>query len=173
MKRITITVLFVLLLGISQVFAQRVGYAEPQRILDNLPERENIELQLEEFYNNWEDEYNQLYERYSEELFLYQESRDTLSETQIRQEEERLNEMAEELQFMQQDFGMQFEQRRAELLGPLVERINDTIADIARENDLDYVFQSETSDAEPIFFIIRNNPNSVNITDDVIARMNS
>jgi len=171
MKRITITVLLVLLLGVSQVLAQRVGFAEPQRILDNLPEREEVELQLEEFYNSWENDYNRLYERYSEELYLYQESRDELSESQIRQEEQRLNEMAEELQFMQQEFGMQFEERRAELLGPLVERINNHIASVAEEKGLDYVFQSETSDAEPIIFIIKDNPNSVNITEDVIARL--
>ncbi len=172
MKRITLTALLVLLLGVSPIIAQNIGYAEPQRILDSIPEREQIEIQLEEFYTDWENDYNRMYERYSEELFLYQESRDSLTETQIRQEEERLNEMIEELSFMQQEFGMQFEERRAELLGPLVERINNSIATVAREKGLDYVFQSETSNAEPIFFIIDDNPNSVNITDDVIARMN-
>jgi outer membrane protein len=171
MKRIAITAVLVLVLGLSQAFAQRVGYAEPQRILDSIPEREQIELQLEEFYDNWEADYNRLYERYSEELFLYQESRPNLTENQIRQEEARLNEMVEELSFMQQEFGMQFEEHRIELLGPLVERINESIASVAREKGLDYVFQSETSNAEPIFFIIEDHPQSVNITDEVIARM--
>ncbi|MCH8558806.1 MAG: OmpH family outer membrane protein [Balneolia bacterium] len=172
MKRITFIALLVLLLGVSPIIAQNIGYAEPQRILDSIPERDQIEQQLEEFYSEWENDYNRLYERYSEELLLFQESRSSLTENQIRQEEQRLNEMIEELTFMQQEFGMLFEERRAELLNPVVERINRSIAAVASERGLDYVFQSETSNAEPIFFIIDDNPNSVNITDEVIARMN-
>ncbi|AXJ01777.1 periplasmic chaperone for outer membrane proteins Skp [Cyclonatronum proteinivorum] len=162
-----------LVLGVSQLFAQqRIGYAEPQRILDSIPEREQVETQLEAFYNEWEQDYNQMYERYSEELFLFEESRNQLSSAQVRQEEARLSQMVEELTLMQQEFGVMFEERRAELLIPIVERINRAIEAVAEERGLDYVFQSETSNAEPIFFIIRDNPHSVNITDEVIARMN-
>lgn len=162
-----------LILGVSQLFAQqRIGYAEPQRILDNIAERDQIETQLEAFYNEWEQGYNRLYERYSEELFLFEENRAQLSPSQIQQEEARLAQMVQELTTMQQEFGMMFEQRRAELLIPIVERINRAIEAVAEARGLDYVFQSETSNAEPIFFIIRGNPHSVNITDEVIARMN-
>lgn len=162
-----------LILGVSQLFAQqRIGYAEPQRILDNIAERDQIETQLEAFYNEWEQDYNRLYERYSEELFLFEENRAQLSQSQIQQEEARLAQMVEQLTAMQQEFGMMFEERRAELLIPIVERINRAIEAVAEARGLDYVFQSETSNAEPIFFIIRGNPNSVNITDEVIARMN-
>lgn len=173
MKRIILVSVLMLILGVSQLVAQqRIGYAEPQRILDNIPERNQIEAQLEEFYNEWEQGYNRLYERYSEDLFLFEENRSQLSQTQIAQEEARLGQMVEELTLMQQEFGMMFEQRRADLLIPIVERINRAIEAVAQERGLDYVFQSETSNAEPIFFIIRGNPNSVNITDEVIARMN-
>lgn len=162
-----------LVLGVSQLVAQqRIGYAEPQRILDNIPERDQIEAQLEEFYNEWEQDYNRLYERYSEDLFLFEESRNQLSQAQVNQEEARLSEMVEELTLMQQEFGVMFEQRRAELLVPIVERINRAIETVAQQRGLDYVFQSETSNSEPIFFIIRGNPHSVNITDEVIASMN-
>ncbi|MCH8566647.1 MAG: OmpH family outer membrane protein [Balneolales bacterium] len=172
MKKLILAV-FLILIGAGQLLAQqRIGFAEPQLILDSIPERDRIERELERFFNEWENDYENLYERYSEELFLYQDSRAQLSESQIRQEEMRLREMAEELEFMQQEFGMVFEQKRAELLGPVVERINEAIATIARQKNLDYVFQSETSNAEPMFFIIKTNPNAINITDDVIARMN-
>lgn len=162
-----------LFLWSGSAVAQQIGFAEPQRILDTMPERDDVEQQLERFYINWENDYNDLYERYSEELFLYQENRNQLSEAQMQQEERRLNEMVEELTFMQQEFGMMFEERRVELLRPLIETINEHIAQIAEERGLDYVFQSETSDAEPMFFIIKGEGSTVDITDAVIERLNS
>lgn len=173
MKRTVIATLLLLFLLSGSAVAQQIGFAQPQRILDSMPEREDVEQELETFYANWEEDYNGLYERYSEELFLYQESRDELSERQIEQEEQRLNEMVEELTLMQQEFGVMFEERRVELLSPLIDTINEHIADVAEERGLDYVFQSETSDAEPMFFIQEDERSTVDITDAVIARLNS
>lgn len=173
MKKIIIAAGMLLFLCSSSAFAQNIGFAQPQRILDSMPEREAVEQELEEFYLNWEQDYNSLYERYSENLYLYQESRNELSEAQIQQEEQRLNEMAEELTFMQQEFGMMFEERRVELLSPLIDTINEHIEEVAEERGLDYVFQSETSNAEPMFFIMENERSTIDITDEIIARLSS
>lgn len=173
MKKTVIATIMLLFLWGGNAVAQQIGFAEPQLILDSMSERETVEEELETFYANWETDYNDLYERYSEELFLYQESRDELSEQQIEQEEQRLNEMVEELTLMQQEFGMMFEERRVELLSPLIETINEHIAEVAQERGLDYVFQAKTSDAEPMFFIQEGESNTINITDEVIARLNS
>lgn len=173
MKKIIIAAGMLLFLCSSSAFAQNIGFAQPQRILDSMPEREAVEQELEEFYLNWEQDYNSLYERYSENLYLYQESRNELSEAQIQQEEQRLNEMTEELTFMQQEFGMMFEERRVELLSPLIDTINEHIEEVAEERGLDYVFQSETSNAEPMFFIMENERSTIDITDEIIARLSS
>lgn len=173
MKKIIIAAGMLLFLCSSSAFAQNIGFAQPQRILDSMPEREAVEQELEEYYLSWEQDYNDLYERYSENLYLYQESRDELSDAQIEQEEQRLNEMAEELTFMQQEFGMMFEERRVELLSPLIDTINEHIEEVAEERGLDYVFQSETSDAEPMFFIMENERSTIDLTDEIIARLTS
>lgn len=173
MKKIIIAAGMLLFLCSSSAFAQNIGFAQPQRILDSMPEREAVEQELEEYYLSWERDYNDLYERYSENLYLYQESRDELSDAQMEQEEQRLNEMAEELTFMQQEFGMMFEERRVELLRPLIDTINEHIEEVAEERGLDYVFQSETSDAEPMFFIMENERSTIDLTDEIIARLSS
>jgi outer membrane protein len=146
----------------------RIGFAEPQRILDALPEREEIELQLEEFYVEWENQFNRAYERYSEEIVAYEQARATLSQAQRQNEERALAQMAQELQMMQQQFGLLFDQRRAELTAPVVEKIDTAIRTVAQNMNLDYVFNSETSAFEPMLFVIESNPNTINITDAVI-----
>lgn len=168
MLRSIITTAFIVLISVSNVFGQRVGFAEPQLILDALPDRERIETALEQFYIQWEEEYNIAYERYSEELFLFEQSRAELSQRQLQSEQMKLAELAEELQMMQQEFGIQFEQRRAELTAPVVEKINNAIRTVARELNLDFVFNSETTEGDPLIFIIRDNPNSINITNRVV-----
>lgn len=171
MFRTILTTLVVLLVSASSLYAQRVGFAEPQLILEALPETEEIELALEDFYNQWEIDYNAAYERYSEELFLFEENRATLTQAQREAEQRKLAELAQELQIMQQEFGMAFERERAELTAPVVENINSTIRTVARELNLDYVFNSETSEGAPLIFIIRDNPNSINITDRVVEML--
>jgi len=168
MLRLIITTAFIVLISVSNVFGQRVGFAEPQLILDALPDRERIETALEQFYIQWEEEYNIAYERYSEELFLFEQNRAQLSQRQLQSEQSKLAELAEELQMMQQEFGIQFEQRRAELTAPVVEKINNAIRTVARELNLDFVFNSETTEGDPLIFIIRDNPNSINITNRVV-----
>lgn len=168
MLRSTITTAFILLICVGNVIGQRIGFAEPQLILEALPDRERIETALEQFYMQWEDEYNKAYERYSEELFLFEQSRANLTQRQLQSEQLKLAELAEELQIMQQEFGIQFEQRRAELTAPVVEKINDAIRNVAKDLNLDFVFNSETTEGDPLIFIIRDNPNAINITNRVV-----
>jgi outer membrane protein len=168
MFRFILTTAVVLLVSVSSMQAQRVGYAEPQTILDALPDRERIEVALEQFYNQWEDDYNAAYERFAEELVLFNENRADLTQSQIQAEERRLNEMVEDLEMMQQEFGVQFERQRAELTAPVLEKINTAISNVAKEMSLDYVFNSETTQGEPLIFVIKENRNSINITSRVV-----
>ena len=171
-RRISFISLFLLLAFSTLAMAQnRVGFAEPQRILDALPEREEIELQLEEFYTEWENQYNRAYERYSEEIVAYEQNRASMSQAQRQNEERTLSQLAQELQMMQQQFGLVFDERRAELTAPLVEKIDVAIRAVAQRMNLDYVFNSETSTFEPMLFVIESNPNTINITDAVIEQL--
>lgn len=155
--------------GVSQALSQeRIAFAEPDKILEALPEREQIEDQLEDFYMQWEEDFNEFYEEYSEELRQFQQNRNQMSQSQRQSEQRRLANMTEELNAIQQEFGMQFERRRAELLSPVIASINEAIEQIAEEMSLDYVLNRNTAELEPILFVMESNPNALNITERVI-----
>lgn len=168
MFRIVITSAILLLLGATALHAQRIGYAEPQAILDALPERNAIERELEEFYEQWEDDYNVAYEIYSEELFLFEQNRGNMSQNERQRAQQNLQQLAMQLQELQQEFSIRFDERRAELTAPVVESIYQAIQTVAKDLNLDYVLNKETSLSDPIVFITQNNPNAINITDRVI-----
>jgi len=148
----------------------KIGYMNPQEVLSEMPERDSVEQSLNQFISQKRAELQAKTANFQEQLTDYQNNQASLSESQQAEEEQRLTELDQEVQELQQSIQVQVQQKRAELLQPLLARVDRAIASVSEEMGLDFVINESTStNNQVVFFASSTAPN---ITQRVIDKLN-
>ncbi len=173
MIKYLIPVIFlVLALALTATAQLRVGYMDPQAVLDRLPEKDAIERQLNRFLDNREAEFEQKFIAFQNELTRFQEQAENLTEAESRRRQQELQAKDQELSEFQMSVQRELEQRQAELLGPILQEMNTIIESLAREMNLDYVLNQATSEGEMfLMFVSDEGKENLDLTEKVISRM--
>lgn len=144
----------------------------PQTVLDNLPEKEAIERQLNQFLDQREAEFEEKSIQFQENLSRFQEESSNLSEAETRRRQQELQVKDEELQQFEFRVQQELEQRQSELLSPVLQEMNGIIEDIAMEKNLDYVLNEATGDGELfLLYISEQSREQLDLTEEVLSRM--
>lgn len=172
MKYFAIIIILLFGLTLSSTAQMRVGYMDPQVVLDNLPEKEAIERQLNRFLDGREAEFEERSIEFQNMLARFQQEAPNLSEEETRRRQQELQVKDQELEEFQMRVQRELEQRQAELLGPILQEMNTIIESLAMEMNLDYVLNEATSEGEMILlFISDDGKERLDLTDKVISRM--
>ncbi len=173
--RITSLILFVLtvaLVGSAGAQSMKVGFMNPDEILEQLPEKDDVERELDAFLDEKEQEFQEEAIEYQNLLGEYQERAENMSQSQNQQYQQRLQQKEQQLQQLQQQMEQQFEQRRQELIQPLLERMNTHIQALAEEKNLDYVINEATGMGDMIVLHASSESRAeYELTDEVLQRM--
>lgn len=142
MRRIIITT-FALVLTTVSLQAQRFAYVDMQYILENLPEYQEAQTQLDNIAEGWRaevstkmDEVDQMYRQFQAEQVL-------LTEPMKRQRIEAIEQKEREVkEYQKSKFGPEGElfERRQQLIKPIQDRVYDAIQELAREKGYDVIF---------------------------------
>ncbi len=166
---LSLSLLVLPLIGFAQ---DKIGIMNPQLVLSSLPETRAIEQNLQGFVEQRQAEFETKYTAWLERVTKYQQNVEAnLLTTQAQQEEEQsLAEVQAELEGMEQRFQVDLQNRRAELLEPLIQRMDETMQKIAAENGIDMILNQATAGGDPIVYFV--SARAMNITQMVIDRMN-
>ena len=134
----------VLLLGFQvNTFGQRFSYVDTEYILDNIPEYKSAQRTLDQMAEKWKEEIRQkltdierLYKAYQAEQVLLPEDIRKKREDEILTKEDQLN------KFKEEKFGAEGElfKKRRELIKPLQDKVFDAIQKLAKDENLDFIF---------------------------------
>lgn len=145
-----------------------IGYVDPQAIMMSMPEMAAIERRLQNFVQRKREEFTEKEANFRREVEEYQQKLAVISEQAQRQEEERLAQMNLELQEFQQTFQQEIQERQAELIGPLLDKIQGAIDQVASSRNLTYVLNSVTNNGDFIILYASDEAQqNYDITDEV------
>lgn len=167
-KRLLLFLLF-LGFGIPTMAQVKVGYMNPNAVFASLPEVADIEKQIQELINTRDQELAAQQAQLQQELAAYEEVRATLSAEEQAAREQDLLDKNQELENSQQTYLNEIRQRRATLMQPIIERMDNAIKEVAQSLDLDLVLNEGTSYGDAIIFYAGTE--SLNITDRVLAKL--
>lgn len=169
-KKFSSTLILLLVFVSATAVAQvKIGYMNMQEVLSELPERQQIEEQLNSLVEEKQQELQQQATDFQNAVAQYQENQNALSEQQRQTREEELAEMQDSLNEYQQSIQVEVQQRRAELLQPVYNRIDQAIAAIADEMGLDFVLNKSTNMGDNIVYF--SSQQELDITPKVIDRL--
>jgi outer membrane protein len=150
------------------VFGQRFAYIDSDYILENIPEYQAAQMQLNELSVQWQNEIEAKFGEIDELYRKYQAESVLLPEEMKRQREEEIvakERAAKELQM--QRFGRDGDlfKRREELIKPLQDQIYDAVEQIATRGNYAVIFD-KSGGGNMIFSDVR-----YDLSDEVLQRM--
>lgn len=169
-RKLLSTLTLLLFFGASSAIAQvNIGYMDMQEVLSQVPERQQIEQQLNDLIQSKQQEFQQKATEFQNAVAEYQQNQESLSEQQRQTREEELAGMEDSLNEFQQSIQTEIQQRRAELLQPIYDEIDEAIAAVAEEMELDFVLNKATSMGDNIVYF--SSSEELDITPKVVERV--
>lgn len=138
--KICLLAAFIISAGFVNAQSLKFGHIDTQQLMSIMPETKNAEAELQKIGKELEDQRTEIAKLYNEKLQTFQTKGDSLSEiarTNLITEIQDIEQRAQNFQKVAQQ---QFSQKQSELMKPIVEKINETIEAVAKEQALIYVF---------------------------------
>lgn len=147
----------------AQVASLKVGYTDPDRILQAMPEYRQIYQTLQEESVSDQQAYQAMVQEFQQKLDRYQKQQALLSEERRAEREEELRTLQEDIAQAEQTVNQKLAAREQELLNPLVERMRTAIEAVAQEKGLDVVLRAP--------MVLYANDKIVDVTLDVARKL--
>lgn len=134
-----------LLISVNAVKAQgqKIGYVNTDYILSRMPAYEGIQQQLRSLSSAWNDELNEM-EQEIGQLKKDFEAKEILYTDEMRAEKQQeiQHKIEQRRQFLAQKFGAggEYFQQQKKLLEPIQREVMNAINKVARQEDIDFVF---------------------------------
>jgi len=117
----------------------KIGYAESDYILSQLPEFKKIESELNTHRAQLENQMKAKYDDYQAKLKAYQGMPATTPDAIKADKERELAALQENMQKFQQDAQSSFQKKNADLMDPSTKKIGKAIEEVAKENGFSFI----------------------------------
>lgn len=154
-----------MLLIASSALAQKIGYINSQRIVQNYKEAQDTQERLNKINTTWEEEGKTLQKQFQEMGEQLESQSLLLSEERKREKQQELQTLYMKIQQYQNEKwgqGGEFYKKQEELMQPIFDKINQAIKKVAEEQSFDYVFDTVAGN------IVYASPRQTDLTEDVI-----
>lgn len=133
------------------LFAQsKIGHVNSQDILAELPERADAEKQAQDLRENLENRINAMVAEYQNKGQTYQNLPATATQTERESLQNELIAMEQNIQNAENSARNEIAQKEQELIQPMLEKVQNAINDVAKENEFSYIL--DTSVGVVVFF---------------------
>lgn len=145
MKRISfLTLLFSFVLFTGIAFSQlKIGYVDSKTIMDKLPDAQDARQKLDALITDWKKELSKMENEKKQKEDDYDKRKLIMTE-QVRTElEDDIKKLGKQINdFREKKFGTNGElfQKQEELMKPVQNKVFNAIQDVAKDEDLDFVF---------------------------------
>lgn len=164
-------VLLLLVPGLdAQAQALKVGYTDHELLIANMDAFRQAQQTLQAAAQQNEEGLQAMFVDYQEKLDRYQKQQPLLSEESRKNREAELIGLQQEIQQAEQKSNEQLAKRQGELLGPIFERVEGAIQEVAKEKGLDIVLRSHAGPTQPIILYV-NEDKIEDITIDVARKL--
>lgn len=146
MKRFILS-FFIVCFALTAGFSQEYGYVNFGNLLSLMPGTEAAQVQLDTLNNQLMAKGRKMITDLQTEYRDIESRVDEYTPIQLREIEARLQKKQQEIAAFERQIPLDLDQRRQELLGPLIQQARDAIDAVAKEKGLNMVFDSSLFNA--------------------------
>jgi outer membrane protein len=157
------------LAGASAQAQLKVGYTNVDYVLSQLPDSKQIESELKTYRTQLESQLQTKYKDFQAKADDYKTNGEKMSEVIRQDKEKELQNMQTSIQEFEKNAEASMQKKQQTLLAPVLEKIQKTIKDVAKENGYTYVFNTDAGyQTTPI---ILSAPDEDNISNLVLKKL--
>jgi outer membrane protein len=146
----------------------KIGYMNPSVVLAQLDEVAFVDQQIEQLVQDRDAELMAKANQLQQDFTAYEEARSMLNEEARVTREEDLLARDQQLQEERENYFNEITQKRALMLQPIIEKMDQIMAEVAEEKGLDLILNEASSYGDAIVFF---SSEELNITQEVLSRM--
>lgn len=150
--------------------AQKIGYVDTEYILQNIPEYQDAQNEIEELSKQWQQEIEDKYDKIDQMYKDYQADAVLLPEDLRQKREQEIVDFEQEVKALQKKrFGNEGDlfKKRQELIKPIQEKIFNAIEEIANTKNYGFIFDKASG---PVIMYVDS---KYDISDEVLDQIGS
>jgi len=149
MKKILLSVLAVGMLAFcggkaSAQSALKVAHINTQELLAAMPESDSAQVKLQKMAQELQTQLEQMQVEFNKKYKEYTDKMSTFSDLIKQTKESELQEMNQRIQQFQQTAEQDMQKQRGVIYKPVLDKANNAISDVAKENKITYVLDGGT-----------------------------
>ena len=143
----------------------KIAHVNTAEVLDAMPDKATAEKALEKYYGELQSQMQAMGTEYQNKVQDYQANEATMSNLVKQSKEKEILDLQNRIQQFQANAETEFESKRAELLAPILEKIQNAINTVGKEKGYTYVLDLVTGAAVYV------GDDAVDCTKDVKAKL--
>lgn len=147
----------------------RIGYTNVEYILALMPESKQIESDLKAYSTQLETQLQAKYKEYQTKGEAYQKGAQTMTDVIRADKEKELMNLQNSIEEFQKNAEASLQKKQQALLEPAYKKMQKAIDDVAKENGITYIFNSDAGYGTNA--ILLHAPESDNVSDLVLKKM--
>lgn len=142
--KISILLVVLTLVGITNTFAQKYGYVNSQNLIALLPESETAAKDLETYQQKLGADFQVKVQKFRDDITAFETAAQSGTLTPLQQQEQGavLQKRQQELAVEERSLAQQVEEKRIELLSPILDRLDKAVKEIGKEEGYSMIFDS-------------------------------
>lgn len=158
--------LMLMLCAPMTLFAQKFGHLDSQALLQSLPEATSVQSKLEAKGKEYQKQLEDMQAELQRQAEAYDKAKSTMNATKQAETEKNLQDMYTKIQQTAQDNQKAFNEEQQKQLGPVLEKVRNAIAAVAKAGN--YVYIMEKANGQPLYI---NEALSKDVTAEVKAQL--
>lgn len=132
--------------------AMKIGYADVDYILSEMPESKQVESELQAHNTQLQNQLQAKYQEYQQKLQAYQQGAATMVDAVRNEKETELAQLEQRIQKFQQDAQASMQKKSTTLMDPLYAKIGTNIEAVAKENGYTHILNGQIGGIDVVLF---------------------
>ena len=125
----------------------KIAHVNTAEILDAMPDKAKAEKELEKYYGELQNQLQTMAQEYQTKMQDYEANQATMSNLVKQSKEKEILDLQSRIQQFQANAEQEFENKRAELLKPILDKIQNAINTVGKEKGYTYILDLATGAA--------------------------
>jgi len=126
----------------STSYAQKYGHVNFGNLLSEMPETDAADKQLEAYNKELAAEGESMVDKFKKDLADAEAKAQEIAPVELEKLKQQLAQQQQAIQQFQQQMALKIDERRRELLGPIIQRAKDAIKAVGKEQGFKMIFDS-------------------------------
>jgi len=152
-RLLLVMVAFLFLGGIAQAqTAMKIGYADVDYILSQMPEAKQVESELQAHNTQLQNQLQAKYQEYQQKLQAYQQGGASMVDAVRTEKETELAQLEQRIQKFQQDAQTSMQKKQGTLMEPLYAKVGTNLEVVAKENGYTHILNGQVGGIDVVLY---------------------